>query len=205
MDNINTINLLYVIGSWYIRRISTACNRVKSNRSFGMIPQLNRSTDLAKLSEDDTRLKRIQVALKRCERRSDSLIEILHIIEESYGYIPLWMMVHLSKELKVAPSRIYGVVTFYHFFSLKPKGEHTCVVCTGTACHVKGSMQVLNGIEDEFSVRAGETTADGKLGLQTARCLGCCSLGPVSVFDNELHPKVETAKLAALIHQKTGI
>jgi bidirectional [NiFe] hydrogenase diaphorase subunit len=115
------------------------------------------------------------------------------------------MMAYLSKEMKVPPSRIYGVVTFYHFFSLKPKGEHTCVVCTGTACHVKGSLKVLNQIEEEFTVKAGGMTADGKLGVQTARCLGCCSLGPVAVFDNDIVPKAEPEKLVALIHEKAGI
>lgn len=166
---------------------------------------LNRLADLEKPAQDDARLKRIQTALKRCEARPDALIEILHIVEESYGYVPLWMMAFLAKEMKVPASRIYGVVTFYHFFSLKPKGEHSCVVCTGTACHVKGSMKVLNQIEDEFSVRAGETTADGKLGLQTARCLGCCSLGPVAVMDNQIIPKAEPEKMVALIHEKAGI
>ncbi|OIO38306.1 MAG: hypothetical protein COT00_05115 [Candidatus Omnitrophica bacterium CG07_land_8_20_14_0_80_50_8] len=166
---------------------------------------LNRLTDLEKPATEDARLKRIQTALKRYDARPDALIEILHIVEESYGYVPLWMMALLAKEMKVPPSRIYGVVTFYHFFSLKPKGEHTCVVCTGTACHVRGSQRVLNDIEDEFSVRAGETTPDGKLGLQTARCLGCCSLGPVTVIDNEIIPKSEPEKIVALIHEKAGI
>ena len=169
------------------------------------LTRLNRTADLAMPAGEDARLKRIQTALNRNARRADSLIEILHIVEESYGFIPLWMMAYLSKELRVPPSRRYGVVTFYHFFSLKPRGEHTCVVCTGTACHVKGSMSVLRAIEDEFAVRPGETTEGGKLGLQTARCLGCCSLGPVAVFDNELLPKVESGKITALIHRKTGI
>ncbi|OIO38193.1 MAG: hypothetical protein AUJ72_02840 [Candidatus Omnitrophica bacterium CG1_02_46_14] len=166
---------------------------------------LNYKKDLAKPPEDDMRLKRIQSALKRHNRRPDALIEILHIAEESYGYIPLWMMAYLAKEMKVSPSRIYGVVTFYHFFSLKAKGDHTCVVCTGTACHVKGSAKVLNEIEETFSVRAGETTPDGKLGLQIARCLGCCSLSPVAVMDNQIIPKAMPNKMVALIHEKAGI
>jgi len=169
------------------------------------IKRLNHLKDLEKPGEDDARMKRIQMVLKRHEKRADALIEILHTVEESYGFVPLWMMAYLSKEMKIAPSRIYGVVTFYHFFSLKPKGEHTCVVCTGTACHVKGSMRVLNHIEEQFLVKAGGMTADGKLGLQTARCLGCCSLGPVAVVDNQIVGKAEPEKLAALIHEKAGI
>lgn len=165
---------------------------------------MNRLSDFKKPAEDDLRLKRIQTVLKRHERRPDALIEVLHTVQESYGYVPLWMMDLLAKEIKVPASRIYGVVTFYHFFSLKPQGDHTCVVCTGTACHVKGSMSVLNAIEKAFSIHAGETTPDGKLGLQTARCLGCCGLGPVAVLDNEILPKVETEQIIHRLEEKLG-
>ena len=166
-----------------------------------MNPKLNTLDAIKNAPAEDSRSKRVQAALKR-NGRQDSLIEILHMVQEYYGYIPLWMMNFLAKEMKVPASRIYGVATFYHFFSLKPKGDHTCVVCTGTACHVKGSKDVIDKVAKEFSIEPGETTPDGKLGLQTARCLGCCSLGPVVVLDNEIVAKVDKDKIVALVKKK---
>ena len=164
-----------------------------------MKSKLNPLDAFKNTAPEDSRIKRIQGALKRCEGRRDVLIEILHMVQEYYGYVPLWVMNYLAKEMKVPASRIYGVVTFYHFFSLKPKGDHTCVVCTGTACHVKGSKDVIDKVAHEFSIQPGETTPDGKLGLQTARCLGCCSLGPVVVLDNEIVAKADKDKIVPLI------
>jgi bidirectional [NiFe] hydrogenase diaphorase subunit len=91
-------------------------------------------------------------------------------------------------------SRVYGVATFYNFFSLKPHGEHTCVVCLGTACYVKGSGAILNAIHAARGVRAGETTPDGKLSMVTARCIGACGLAPAVVFDGETAGKVTAEK-----------
>jgi bidirectional [NiFe] hydrogenase diaphorase subunit len=156
-------------------------------------------------SPEDLRLKRVQQALTRHGRRSDALIEVLHVVQECYGYVPMAMMKMLSKELRVPPSRIYGVVSFYHFFSIRPKGEHTAVVCTGTACHVRGAKQILDRLEEEFGLKSGETTPDGKLGLQTARCIGCCSLGPVCVLDDDIHSKTTPDKMAEAVRKKTGI
>ena len=88
-----------------------------------------------------------------------------------------------ARNMKLPPSRVYGVATFYHFFSLKPAGEHTCVVCTGTACYVKGADDLVHAVEDLAHIKLGETTEDGKLSLLSARCLGACGLAPAVVFD----------------------
>jgi bidirectional [NiFe] hydrogenase diaphorase subunit len=87
-------------------------------------------------------------------------------------------------------SKVYGVATFYHFFTLKPQGEHTCVVCMGTACYIKGAPQVVAAISEKYQIQPGETTADGKLSLLTARCIGACGLAPAVVFDGEVAGKV---------------
>jgi bidirectional [NiFe] hydrogenase diaphorase subunit len=91
--------------------------------------------------------------------------------------------VFIAQNLKLPPSRVYGVATFYHFFTLKPKGEHTCVVCMGTACYVKGADQVVATLEKHAGIKAGETTPDGKLSLLTARCIGACGIAPAVVYD----------------------
>ena len=92
-------------------------------------------------------------------------------------------------------SRAYGVATFYHFFTLKPAGEHTCVVCMGTACYIKGAPQLLAAVQHDLGIKAGQTTEDGKVSLLTARCLGSCGLAPAVVYDLDVAGKVAPAGL----------
>ena len=99
------------------------------------------------------------------------------------------MLLFVAYKLKLPPSRVYGVATFYHFFTLKPKGEHTCVVCMGTACYVKGADKVLGAIQEKLGVRAGETTADNAVSLLTARCIGACGIAPAAVYDGTVTPR----------------
>jgi hypothetical protein len=96
------------------------------------------------------------------------------------------LLLYIAHGLKIPPSRVYGVPTFYHFFSFKPKGEHTCVVCMGTACYVKGAGDVLAALEKETHVKSGETTKDGKVSLLTARCLDACGIAPAVVYDGQV-------------------
>jgi bidirectional [NiFe] hydrogenase diaphorase subunit len=95
----------------------------------------------------------------------------------------------VAQGLKLPPSRVYGVATFYHFFQLKPKGRHTCVVCMGTACYVKGADKVLAGIEEQAGVKAGETTPDNQVSVLTARCIGACGIAPAVVYDGTVTPR----------------
>jgi bidirectional [NiFe] hydrogenase diaphorase subunit len=97
------------------------------------------------------------------------------------------------------------VATFYHFFSLKPKGEHQVVVCTGTACYVKGAAKILDALEKEWGLKPGSTTPDGRLGLEQARCIGACGLAPAVVIDDQMQPKVDAAKINAMIQERTGV
>lgn len=154
------------------------------------------------LSTNDPRVKQILAKIKKENYRPDALIEILHTAQNSFGYLPMNVLAFITKELKVPPSRVYSTVTFYHFFSLKPKGEHTCLVCTGTACYVKGAESILSEIEKEFSLKPGGVTADNKLGLSTARCIGACGLAPAIVFDDEVHAKVGPSDIKKMIHAK---
>lgn len=131
----------------------------------------------------DPRIKAIVVEIKRHRARPDALLEVLHRVQEVYGYLPVELLWFVARRLKLPPSRVYGVATFYHFFTLKPKGAHACVTCLGTACHIKGATAVLAAIEDEAGTRAGTTSADGRVSVQTARCLGACGLAPVVIYD----------------------
>jgi len=120
------------------------------------------------------------------------LIETLHTVQEAFGYLDEDAMKYVAASLRVPLSRAYGVATFYHFFTLKPAGEHTCVVCMGTACYIKGAPQLLETVERELGVSPGQTTGDGKVSVLTARCLGSCGLAPAVVYDREVAGKVTT-------------
>jgi bidirectional [NiFe] hydrogenase diaphorase subunit len=132
----------------------------------------------------DKRFKMLDASMKRHQYQHDALIEVLHTAQELFGYLEHDLLYYIAQSLKLPPSRVYGVATFYHFFSFAPKGQHTCVVCMGTACYVKGAATLLAALEKEAHVHAGATTADGKLSLLTARCLGACGIAPAVVFDN---------------------
>jgi len=138
----------------------------------------------------DKRFKLLDVAIKRHQFRQDALIELLHAAQELFGYLDDDVLIYVGRALRIPLSRVYGVATFYNFFTLKPQGEHTCVVCLGTACYVKGAGQILAALEKAHGVKAGETTPDGKLSLVTARCLGACGLAPAVVFDGQVGGKV---------------
>jgi len=143
----------------------------------------------------DKRFKILEVHMKKHQFRQDALIEVLHKAQELFGYLEDDLLLFVSHKLKLPPSRVYGVATFYHFFKLKPQGEHTCVVCMGTACYIKGAGEILESIKKEFNVAEGETTADGKLSVLTARCVGGCGMAPVLVVDGEVLGNVNGDKL----------
>lgn len=148
-----------------------------------------RKTVIEEIPKTDSRIKRLTAEMNRYGKKPDALIEILHMVQDIFGYVPTGVMAVVSREMKIPPSRVYGAVTFYHFFTLKPKGEHNCLVCTGTACYVKGAQAIIDRVSRHFAIAAGETTPDNKLGLQTARCIGSCGLAPVVIVDNEIHAK----------------
>lgn len=125
----------------------------------------------------------LDATMKRHQYQQNALIEILHKAQELFGYLENDLLLYVAHSLKLPPSKVYGVATFYHLFSLAPKGVHRCVVCTGTACYVKGAAALLTAVEQFAKIHVGETTADNQLSLSTARCLGACGIAPAVVFD----------------------
>jgi bidirectional [NiFe] hydrogenase diaphorase subunit len=109
------------------------------------------------------------------------------------------VLTYVAHGLKLPLSKVYGVATFYHLFSLKPSGAHSCVVCMGTACYVKGSGQILDGLKAELGIEVGETTADGQVSLMSARCLGACGIAPAIVLDGTVLGKLEPAEAIAQV------
>ena len=133
--------------------------------------------------------------MRRVGQNSKGLIETLHTVQEAFGYLDETSLRYVAASLRVPVSRAYGVATFYHLFTLKPAGEHTCVICLGTACYIKGAPQLVDTVRREFRVLPGETTNDGKVSIVSARCLGSCGLAPAVVYDNEVAGKVTPDQL----------
>ena len=157
------------------------------------------------LPKTDPRVKLIAAKIKKENYKADALIEILHTAQNAYGYLPVNVLRYITKALQLPPSRVFSTVTFYHFFSLKSKGEHTCLVCTGTACYVKGAQAILNEIEKQFALKPGQVSTDNKLGVQVARCIGACGLAPAVVLDDEVLAKVNAADIAEKVKAKIVI
>ena len=149
----------------------------------------NAATRVAQQISADKRYKILEAHIKKFQHRHDSLIEVLHKAQELFGFLDDNVLHFVSDELRLPASRVYGVATFYHFFKLKPQGEHTCVVCLGTACYVKGANKVLAALEEKYGISAGETTPDNKLSLVTARCIGACGIAPAVVYDTKVAAK----------------
>ena len=160
------------------------------------------TTDKMEKAVQDPRLKLISARIRKEGRRPESLIEVLHTAQNAYGHLPMEVLSHITRELRLPPSRVYSAVTFYHFFSLKPAARHTCIVCTGTACYVKGARALLERLQREFGVKAGEATADGALGVQQARCVGACGIAPVAILDDVVKGRVSAEDLVVELRAK---
>jgi bidirectional [NiFe] hydrogenase diaphorase subunit len=135
---------------------------------------------------EDRRWRMVNRTMRLHGHAPDALIETLHALQESFGYLDPAALKYVAQCLAVPLSRVYAVATFYHHFTLKPPGEHTCVICLGTACYIAGSPAILEALRRSPGIAPGETTADGMLSLLTARCLGSCGLAPAGVFDGEV-------------------
>lgn len=134
-----------------------------------------------------------------CSR--DSLISILQDIQKEYRYLPEDILKMVAKKLELPLIQIYGVATFFKAFSLVPRGKHVLSVCTGTACHVRGAPSVLDELERDLCIRAGETTSDKQFSLETVNCLGACALGPILVVDGKYHGKMAPVKVKAALRR----
>lgn len=164
-------------------------------------PHRKRVQAVLEHASGDKRFKILEAHMKKHQFRQDALIEVLHKAQELFGYLEDDLLFFISVKLKLPPSRVYGVATFYHFFQLKPQGLHTCVVCLGTACYVNGADRIIEAITKKHNIRAGETTPDRKLSLLTARCIGACGIAPAVVYDGSVTPRVTPESAIEHINQ----
>ncbi len=151
----------------------------------------------------DDRFAVVDKRLKRIHHAQDQLIEVLHVAQDVFGYLSDDVLLYVAHALRLPPSQVYGVATFYHLFELSSPGDHSCTVCTGTACFVKGADDIVREVADEYEVAPGGTSADRRLTLRTARCLGSCGLAPVVVLDGTVlgheQPDTMLSSIAAVV------
>ena len=154
---------------------------------------------MAKLSK--TAEKQIKEIIARYKDEKTPLMMILSDIQKEYGYIPLEVQELVSEETGIPVAEIYGVVTFYSFFSLNPKGKYVIGVCLGTACYVKGGQQVIDKFSELLGIKPGETTPDGLFTLSALRCIGACSIAPAVNINGKVYPKMTVGKVQELVDE----
>ena len=138
------------------------------------------------MSASDTRRGMLEKIMKDHDYQAGSLLEILHKAQDLYGYLSKDLLMELSGSLNLPPSHVFGVATFYSFFKFKPVGEHLVTACLGTACYVRGVEEIISGIERQYNLSRGESSADGKLSLFVTRCIGACAMAPNVIIDGEV-------------------
>ncbi len=139
--------------------------------------------------------------LKEFEPNQKDLIHILHRVQAEFGYISPEAISAIARYLKITENQIYGVLTFYKAFSLKPRGKHLITICMGTACHVRGAPRILDEFKRGIGIEAGETTEDNQFTLETVNCVGACALGPIVIADGDYHGQMKTREVDKLIEK----
>ena len=145
--------------------------------------------------------EKMQEILKKYTKDKSNLIQILNEVQEYYGYIPTKAQKEISEYLKMEMAEIYGVITFYSRFTLKPNGKYHIAICLGTACFVKGSEKLLDTAKEALKIKEGETTEDGKFSLEATRCIGACGLAPVFTVNEEVYGKATPELMKKIIQE----
>jgi NADH:ubiquinone oxidoreductase subunit E len=133
------------------------------------------------------------------DRKEDNLIQILHMAQAIFGYLPTEVQHFIASEMDLSVSKVNSVLTFYSFFSTKPKGKYTISVCLGTACYVRGGKEVLNKLKDELGIDVGETTPDKRYSLNVMRCIGSCGLAPAMTINGKVYKQVNPNRIKRIL------
>lgn len=149
----------------------------------------------------EEQVAKLEGIIAKHKGKPGGLIPVLEEAQVALEYLPVSVQKKIAKGLNLPLSRVYGVVTFYSFFTMTPRGRHTVRVCLGTACYVRGGKALAEALEKEFGVKEGETTPDRKFTYETVRCLGACGLGPVVVVNEDVHGRMKPSKLKDVLSQ----
>jgi NADH:ubiquinone oxidoreductase subunit E len=154
-----------------------------------------------KRESDQEKYDRIASVIEEYRDKEGSLIQILHMAQGIYGYLPLELQQFIAEKLDKPLSEVYGVTTFYSFFSTSPRGENTIRVCLGTACYVRGGKKIVDKMKSILGIEIGGTTQDGKFTLEVMRCIGACGLAPAMTINNKVYKQVNPDKLQSIIEK----
>ena len=146
-------------------------------------------------------LRKLDAVIARYRKKPGSLIPVLQAAQEIIGYLPVVILKRIAKGMRVSESEVHGVVSFYSFFTMKPRGRHNIRVCLGTACYVKSAEEIVRHLSEGLNVEVGGMTPDHKFSLETVRCLGACGLAPVVVIDKETHGPVNPVKAVDILKE----
>jgi len=160
---------------------------------------ISESARLAAMETDhpsgDPRFAALDRTIASYNHEPTALIQVLHAAQQMFGYLSADVLRYVAGALKLPLSHVYGVVTFYHFFTMVPRGKHQIMVCCGTGCHVRGSDAIITALEKELGIKEGETTKDGLFSLTTARCIGACALAPALSVGDDVFGKLTADKI----------
>jgi NADH:ubiquinone oxidoreductase subunit E len=143
----------------------------------------------------DERFALLDKTIEQYNAHPDALIQVLHMAQQLFGYLSADVLRYVSGSLKIPIAQVYGVVSFYHLFTMVPRGKHQIMVCRGTTCHVRGAQQILERLEQQLGVKEGESTKDNLFSLHSARCIGACALAPAVAVDDDVYGKLSPDKV----------
>lgn len=156
---------------------------------------------MAKLKLSEDKVNKIKEICASFGNKPSEAINILHKVQGEFGYLPAEVQEVIAQEINVSTAHLYGIVTFYSFFTMTPKGEHPISVCMGTACYVRGAEKVLDEFKRELKIEVGQTTADGKFSLNCLRCVGACGLAPVVLIGDKVYGRVTTDGVKDIVNE----
>jgi len=158
---------------------------------------------MSNLKLQECHLKTIDEVCDSYKNDPGDLIKILHKAQTAFGYLPESVQREIAKRLKISVAKVYGVVTFYSFFTMTPKGKHAISVCMGTACYVRGAEKVVDEFKEQLKIKVGGVTEDGKFSLDCLRCVGACGLAPVVLIGEKVYGRVEPSQVKEILDSYT--
>ena len=154
-----------------------------------------------KIKLSDEKIEKIYEICESFDNDPGELINVLHETQMTFGYLPAEVQEVVANRLNISVAQVYGVVTFYSFFTMVPKGEHPISICMGTACYVRGAEKILEEFKNELNIKVGETTADGKFSLNCLRCVGACGLAPVAMIGDKVYGRIAPDGVKAILDE----
>ncbi len=154
---------------------------------------------MAKLTLSNDKIQQIKAICKGFNNEKGEVINVLHKVQGAFGYLPAEVQEVIAHELNMSVAQVYGIVTFYSYFTMIPKGEHPISICMGTACYVRGAEKILDEFKRQLNIKVGETTGDGKFSLNCLRCVGACGLAPVVLVGEKVYGRLTTDQVKEII------